>query len=156
MPKIRGAQGPAGVQGPPGDTGIVIPPFVPEIDKFYERPWGGWKLIETDPYTKILTLAPGGMLSLQTHADRTETWTPLGHGLIAYTYKPEVKGEYGWTMQEEEYSAVMMEPGQFYTMSRRTQHRLINPTDKVVKLIEKISGTYDENDIVRLQDIYDR
>lgn len=130
--------------------------WVPEVDKFYERPWGGWKIVETDPYTKIITVAPGGMLSLQKHSKRSEIWTPLGPGLIMYTYEPCKRTTHGRVLQEEEWSAEVMEQGCFYTIHANVQHRLINPTAQVGKVIETISGEYDENDIVRLQDIYER
>ena len=41
------------------------------------RPWGAWAVIDAGPgfAVKRITVAPGGILSLQRHQHRAEVWT---------------------------------------------------------------------------------
>lgn len=113
-----------------------------------ERPWGGWKVVHVEPAAtvKILTVMPGQMLSLQSHEFRDELWQPLGAGLIRYTEQPD--GSMG--------TAEVINEGKVYLIRRTTRHRLINPTEFPVSVVEVIKGVYDEDDITRYQDAYGR
>lgn len=107
-----------------------------------QSPWGSWELVYTSPETtvKILRVVPGGMLSLQTHEKRSEHWTPLDQGLAC-----QIDG-----------ATYEMQPGVRYDVPVGTMHRIWNPSDTEVAVVEVITGEYDEHDIVRLHDIYDR
>lgn len=113
-----------------------------------ERPWGAWKVVHSEAAAtvKILTVLPGQMLSLQSHDYRDEFWQPLGPGLVRY-----LEDENGDMPRAE-----VLAECKVYTIRRKTRHRLINPTEFAVSVVEVIKGRYDEEDIIRYQDTYGR
>lgn len=115
-----------------------------------EKPWGWYEIIDNNPVTKILCLKPGGMMSLQSHSRRGETWVPLDTGAIAYVDRNSS------AVMAPPTEAILMLHGNTYRININDVHRLINPTDREIKLIEIMHGQYDEDDIIRYQDIYDR
>lgn len=112
-----------------------------------ERPWGAWKVVHEEPRhtVKVLTVNPGCMLSLQSHLLRTEYWVPLETGLMAYTTSNEY-GQHGRLLKARE----------TFTVGCNQIHRLINPTDRAISVVEIIHGDYDEADIRRYHDSYGR
>jgi mannose-1-phosphate guanylyltransferase/mannose-6-phosphate isomerase len=107
------------------------------------RPWGSFTVLEdaTDCKVKRLTVKPGGVLSLQLHHRRTEHWT-----VVAGTAKVRV-GDREFLLGRNESTYI----------PANTLHRLENPTDADVHLIEVQCGDYfGEDDIVRLEDKYGR
>ena len=107
------------------------------------RPWGSFTVLEdgNDCKVKRLTVKPGGILSLQKHHRRSEHWT-----VVQGTAKVRVgDGEFLLSCNESAY--IPME----------TLHRLENPGDRDIHLIEVQCGDYfGEDDIVRLEDVYGR
>lgn len=111
--------------------------------KTVHRPWGSYTVLEDgdDCKVKRLTVKPGHVLSLQLHHRRSEHWTVV-HG----TAKVRV-GEKEFLLQRNESTYIPM----------NTVHRLENPTDQDIHLIEVQCGDYfGEDDIVRLEDRYGR
>jgi mannose-1-phosphate guanylyltransferase/mannose-6-phosphate isomerase len=107
------------------------------------RPWGSYTVLEDaeDCKVKRLTVNPGGILSLQKHSRRSEHWTVV-HG----TAKVRVG--------EREF---LLERNQSTYIPAESLHRLENPTDAPIHLIEVQCGDYfGEDDIVRLEDVYGR
>jgi len=107
------------------------------------RPWGSYTVLEDadDCKVKRLTVNPGGILSLQKHYRRSEHWTVV-HG----TAKVRVG--------EREF---LLERNQSTYIPAESLHRLENPTDAPIHLIEVQCGDYfGEDDIVRLEDVYGR
>lgn len=107
------------------------------------RPWGSYTILEDkdDCKVKRLTVKPGHVLSLQLHHRRSEHWTVV-HG----TAKVRV-GEREFLLNANESTYIPM----------NTVHRLENPTDRDIHLIEVQCGDYfGEDDIVRLEDRYGR
>jgi mannose-1-phosphate guanylyltransferase/mannose-6-phosphate isomerase len=107
------------------------------------RPWGSYTVLEDadDCKVKRLTVKPGQVLSLQLHHRRSEHWTVV-HG----TAKVRI-GEREFLLERNESAYIPME----------TVHRLENPTDSDIHLIEVQCGDYfGEDDIVRLEDRYGR
>ncbi len=107
------------------------------------RPWGSYTVLEDadDCKVKRLTVNPGGILSLQKHFRRSEHWTVV-HG----TAKVRV-GEREVLLQRNQSTFIPVD----------TLHRLENPTDAPIHLIEVQCGDYfGEDDIVRLEDVYGR
>jgi len=107
------------------------------------RPWGSFTVLEDEADCKVkrLTVKPGGVLSLQKHSRRSEHWT-----VVDGTAKVRV-GEREFLLQRNESTFIPME----------TLHRLENPTQKDIHLIEVQCGDYfGEDDIVRLEDVYGR
>lgn len=126
------------------------------MNKREERPWGWYEIVDDDPVTKILCINPGGMLSLQTHHERSETWIPTDTGLIAYIADLKAYGTNGRGPSFHRPQVTLMLHGNTYHVPLMAKHRLINPTERPIKLVEIMEGKYDEADIMRYQDIYDR
>lgn len=107
------------------------------------RPWGSYEtLVEGTKYkVKRITVNPGASLSLQSHHHRSEHW-------VVVTGVAEVtNGENVFTLKHDESTYI---PAQ-------TKHRLRNPGNILLELIEVQSGEYlGEDDIIRYEDIYGR
>lgn len=111
--------------------------------KTVHRPWGSYTILEDadDCKVKRLTVKPGHVLSLQLHNKRSEHWTVV-HG----TAKVRI-GENEFLLNANQSAYIPM----------NTVHRLENPTDQDIHLIEVQCGDYfGEDDIVRLEDRYGR
>jgi mannose-1-phosphate guanylyltransferase/mannose-6-phosphate isomerase len=111
--------------------------------KTVHRPWGSFTVLEdaADCKVKRLVVKPGHVLSLQLHHRRSEHWT-----VVDGTAKVRI-GEKEMLLERNESAYIPM----------NTVHRLENPTDRDVHLIEVQCGDYfGEDDIVRLEDRYGR
>lgn len=105
------------------------------------KPWGNFRqfTLNQESTVKTLTVNKGEVLSLQTHKNRKEYWFVLsGH--------PEI------TLDDKTYRA---EPEEEIFVEQGMQHRIGAPEDKVV-ILEIAFGHFDENDIIRLEDKYNR
>ena len=114
-----------------------------EIGKIYERPWGTYKTIELGDgfQVKIITVNPGGRLSLQKHFKRSEHWTVV-QGEPSITVGDSVKS---YNANDAVYIPV------------ETAHRMENATDNPAAIIEVQIGSYlGEDDIERIDDVYGR
>jgi mannose-1-phosphate guanylyltransferase/mannose-6-phosphate isomerase len=107
------------------------------------RPWGWYDSIDEGDRFKVkrIQVKPGGSLSLQKHAHRAEHWVVIkGTAEIA-------NGEQVLTLTENQ--STYIPPG--------TLHRLSNPGDIPLEIIEVQSGSYvGEDDIERFEDDYGR
>lgn len=124
--------------------------YYDDAPQIAERPWGAWKVVHQEHAgtVKVLTVNPGAMLSLQSHEHRDEFWVPLVSGLIAYTR--------GATPYSSSQAGKMLRAYEVFRVDRNYLHRLINPTEMHISLVEIINGKYDENDITRYHDSYGR
>jgi mannose-1-phosphate guanylyltransferase / mannose-6-phosphate isomerase len=107
------------------------------------RPWGNYQSLDRGEryQVKRIVVNPGGRLSLQKHAHRAEHWVVV-RGTALVTIGDEKR-----TLKENE--SVYVPLG--------AVHRLENPGKTPVELIEVQSGIYlGEDDIVRLEDVYQR
>jgi mannose-6-phosphate isomerase len=106
------------------------------------RPWGKFRRFphEGASSIKIITVRPGGRLSLQYHDGRDEFWVVLDPGLEITV------GERVWT-------AV---PDEEIFIPRRSPHRVRNVSDHPARFMEIWIGDSAESDIVRLSDDYHR
>lgn len=107
------------------------------------RPWGYYiDLVERDDHKiKEITVNPGQRLSLQKHRRRAEHWTV-------------VTGEALVTVGKQE---TLLTPGQSVDVPRGAVHRIQNPGTIPLLLVEVQMGDYfGEDDIIRLEDDYDR
>lgn len=107
------------------------------------RPWGSYTVLEDadDCKVKRLTVKPGGVLSLQRHQRRSEHWTV-------------VQGVAKVRVGDEE---MLLQRNQSTYIPMGTLHRLENPGDSDLHLIETQCGDYfGEDDIERLEDVYGR
>ena len=111
--------------------------------KTVHRPWGSYTILEdaADCKVKRLVVKPGQVLSLQKHHRRSEHWTV-------------VKGTAKIRLGDEEF---LLNANQSTYVPVDTLHRLENPGDTDIHLIEVQTGDYfGEDDIERLEDIYGR
>ena len=108
-----------------------------------ERPWGRFFVLHDKPTYKLkrIEVDPGGRLTYQYHHKRSEAWTIVeGVGKITLD----------WTAQD--YSK-----GKTILIPQGVKHRIENKTQEKVVFIEVQTGTYfGEDDIVRIEDDYNR
>jgi mannose-1-phosphate guanylyltransferase/mannose-6-phosphate isomerase len=107
-----------------------------------EKPWGRFEQYTHNlPCTvKIITVAPGGTLSRQYHHKRDELWVVLDSGACV----------------ELDDEVLHPQPEEKLYIPRGTVHRLSSAGDKEVRILEISFGEFDEEDIVRLEDVYGR
>ncbi|KKU74499.1 MAG: Mannose-6-phosphate isomerase, type II [Candidatus Wolfebacteria bacterium GW2011_GWA1_47_6] len=106
-----------------------------------QRPWGSFRRFTlTEPSTvKLVSINAGKQLSLQYHNDREEFWRILdGNPTI-------IIGD----------SEVIASVGDEFFVPKKTNHR-IRANDQNVRILELAFGSFDEADIVRLEDSYGR
>ena len=107
------------------------------------RPWGSFDSIDRGErfQVKRITVDPGKKLSLQKHQHRAEHWV-----VVCGSARVTV-GEESFTLAENESTYIPI----------GVVHRLENPTDEPLEIIEVQSGSYlGEDDIVRLEDDFNR
>lgn len=116
---------------------------------FEERPWGSFEILHEsknpttnqDLIIKRLIVKPGARLSYQTHQGRAEHWySILGSGQAIVNDK-----------------IYPLHTGDSVNIAVGDKHRLDNSksTEPLI-IIEVITGNYDEHDIERLEDDYER
>ena len=107
------------------------------------RPWGTYRILEESDRFKIKTIVVnvGATLSLQRHIHRTEHWVVI-HGTAQVTV-----GDKTFFVHEGESTFV----------PKTTLHRLGNPGQITLEIIEVSNGEYvGEDDIQRFEDKYGR
>lgn len=106
------------------------------------RPWGRFRRFphESVSSIKIITVAPGGRLSLQYHEGRTEFWVVLDQGLEVTV------GRRVWEPARDE--EIYIPAG--------IRHRLRNNGSAPARVMEIWLGLSSESDIVRIEDDYHR
>ena len=108
-----------------------------------ERPWGRFFVIHDQPTYKLkrIEVDPGERLSYQYHKKRSEAWTIID-GIGSITLNGVIK----------EYQA-----GETILIPQGVKHRIENTKQEKVVFIEVQTGTYfGEDDIVRIEDDYNR
>ncbi|HEY8025541.1 MAG TPA: mannose-1-phosphate guanylyltransferase/mannose-6-phosphate isomerase [Burkholderiaceae bacterium] len=107
------------------------------------RPWGAYTVLEEGPGFKIkrIVVKPGAALSLQLHHRRSEHWVVVS-GTAQVT-----NGE----------RTIRLVANQSTYIPAGHKHRLVNPGETELSLIEVQCGAYlGEDDIVRFDDVYGR
>jgi mannose-6-phosphate isomerase len=107
-----------------------------------KRPWGSFQRFPLEGVTsaKIITVEPGGILSLQYHHNRDEFWVILDDGLEM-------------TLDDRVWRPM---PGEQIWIPRGTRHRVKGVGHRTARFFELWLGDSDETDIVRVEDIYRR
>lgn len=117
--------------------------MINEVGKIYSRPWGTYQTLtlEDNYQVKLISVHPSGSLSLQQHRHRSEHWIVIAGsptltiGNITKTYQ----------INENVFIPI------------GCLHRITNNTHETVKIIEIQIGDYlGEDDIIRVEDIYER
>lgn len=113
-------------------------PLAERVDK----PWGNFERYTRNEActVKIITVAPGGALSRQYHRKRDELWIVLDDGACV-----ELGEQISYPVSEER-----------LFIPRGTVHRLSAEGTRPVRILEISFGEFDEDDIVRLDDVYGR
>lgn len=114
-----------------------------EVSPKDHRPWGFFEslVLSKQFQVKRINVNPGGALSLQSHRHRSEHWIVV-EGTAQVTIDKEVK---------------LISEGQSVYIPLGAKHRLENPFETSMVLIEVQTGTYfGEDDIVRHEDRYKR
>ncbi len=112
------------------------------------RPWGNYRNIDSgDGYqVKRITVNSGGRLSLQSHKHRAEHWTVIS-GKARVTRGPTM----------DRLDVIHLDTDQSVDIPLGWIHRLENPTDEPLIIVEVQSGSYlGEDDIERFDDQYGR
>lgn len=107
------------------------------------RPWGSYKVLAEEPKTKvkIITVKPNGKLSLQYHHHRQEHWYVI-QGVGKFTLDKTQK---------------VLIAGDHVDIPLKAQHRIENIGIEDLIFVEVQTGeSFDENDIVRVEDDYGR
>lgn len=114
-----------------------------ELPATVHRPWGTYtSLKKEDGYqVKLITVAPGQKLSLQSHQKRSEHWVVTqGQAIVQ--------------VGDEEFETG---PGEYRYIPLGEKHRLMNVGESELVMIEVQMGSYlGEDDIKRLKDDYGR
>ena len=107
------------------------------------RPWGEFKDLLEQRHFKIkwMQVAPQQRLSYQSHKRRAEHWVIVkGRALVLLDEK-----------------SLILEKGQHIFIPQGAKHRLSNPINTTLELIEVQIGDYfGEDDIIRYSDDYVR
>lgn len=106
------------------------------------RPWGTFiQFTHNEKSTvKVLEIKPKEMLSLQSHKNRAEFWYVVeGNPTIVLNTK---------TKKYKQGDSIWIEKG--------VKHRIINKTNKKIRILEISTGNFDEDDEIRYEDKYDR
>jgi len=106
-----------------------------------DRPWGKFeKFHENKPCTvKLIYVNQNSRLSLQYHNKRSEFWK-----VIKGTAMVELNGR-----------TMILTEGETLTIPRQAKHR-VGALDSGCVILEISYGKFDEDDIVRLEDDYER
>ncbi len=109
-----------------------------------DKPWGSFDqyVLNSRCTVKVLTCNPGQKLSLQRHQRRSELWVALDDGVII----------------ELDDRVITPDKGAEIWLPAHSIHRLsCSPqTSHPVRVLEVSLGSFDENDIERLEDVYGR
>ncbi|EKE25928.1 MAG: hypothetical protein ACD_5C00002G0002 [uncultured bacterium] len=108
-----------------------------------QRPWGKYEVLidEKNHKVKKITVLPGSTLSLQSHKHRSEHW------VVVKGTAQVINGENMLVLHENQSTYIQAE----------SKHRLSNPGETELQIIEVQTGDYlEEDDIVRYEDTYGR
>jgi mannose-6-phosphate isomerase len=118
-----------------------IPAEEPAV-AFVERPWGSFKQFANnrDCTVSLMTVLPGQRSSLQSHTGRAELWIVIDDGAVVQV------GE-----QEQLHKA-----GDEIWIPANEKHRLSCKGNQPVRVLEVAFGNWQQDDIRRYEDDYDR
>jgi mannose-1-phosphate guanylyltransferase/mannose-6-phosphate isomerase len=113
------------------------------LHKHVNRPWGAYEGLDAGDgfLVKRITVTPGARLSLQRHQHRAEHWVVV-RGVAEITCENVVQ---------------TLEANQSFYIPIGDKHRLANPGDQILEIIEVQTGAVlSEDDIERFDDQYGR
>jgi mannose-1-phosphate guanylyltransferase/mannose-6-phosphate isomerase len=106
------------------------------------RPWGAFKQYahNRECTVSLMTVRPGQRLSLQSHAGRAELWIALDDGAVVQVGENER----------------VCRAGDEFWIPANEKHRLACQGDKPVRVLEVAFGNWQQDDIQRYDDDYQR
>lgn len=107
------------------------------------RPWGKYTVLEDTATHKVkrIEVSPGGKLSYQYHHKREENWV-----IVLGTAEVVLDGE-----------SFVLKRGESIFIPKEAKHRIMNTSTETLVFVEVQTGEYfGEDDIIRLEDEYDR
>lgn len=118
-----------------------IPAQKPPVG-FVERPWGSFKqyAFNQDCTVSLMTVRPGRRLSLQSHTGRAELWIVLDDGAVVQA------GE----------QVRLCQAGDEIWIPANEKHRLGCEGPRPVRVLEVAFGNWQQADITRYADDFDR
>ena len=107
-----------------------------------KKPWGQYIDYYRDDNTvfKCISISPGHAISYQYHLNRSELW-----------YIKDGEGEI--KLNDADWKQIF--PGQSFLINPQDKHQ-VRATDATLHIMEMQFGSCSEDDIVRLEDPYDR
>ncbi len=104
------------------------------------RPWGSFETITSTENYRVLRMKilPGGKLSMQRHALRSESWSVVSGKLVVI----------------KDSGPNIVEKGQTCFALAMERHKLENQGSETVEFIEVQTGIVDDNDIERFDQVY--
>ena len=111
--------------------------------RYDERPWGSFTVLDEGEGYKVkrIEVKPHKRLSYQRHAQRAEHWFVVAGVALAAVDGRDIR----------------VETGEALDIPLGAAHRVENPGDELLVLVEVQRGAYlGEDDIVRLQDDFGR
>jgi mannose-6-phosphate isomerase len=111
--------------------------------RYDERPWGSFTVLDEGEGYKVkrIEVKPHKRLSYQRHAQRAEHWFVVAGVALATVDGRDIR----------------VETGEALDIPLGAAHRVENPGDELLVLVEVQRGAYlGEDDIVRLQDDFGR
>jgi mannose-1-phosphate guanylyltransferase/mannose-6-phosphate isomerase len=109
---------------------------------FVSRPWGSFKQFvhNQESTVSLMTVLPGKRLSLQSHTGRAELWIVIDDGAIVQVgdeVREHKAGDEIWIPVDE-------------------RHRLSCSGNKPVRVLEVAFGNWQQDDITRYEDDFNR
>jgi mannose-1-phosphate guanylyltransferase/mannose-6-phosphate isomerase len=109
---------------------------------FVSRPWGSFKQFvhNQESTVSLMTVLPGKRLSLQSHTGRAELWIVIDDGAIVQVgdeVREHKAGDEIWIPVDE-------------------RHRLSCSGDRPVRVLEVAFGNWQQDDIIRYEDDFNR
>ena len=118
-------------------------------NKIENRPWGKFEILLDEPNVKVkkITVKPGQQLSYQSHEHRSETWTVI-QGMAGYT----LDGSDGMIKNKD---TLYIPQGAKHRI--RNINTVQNNMDMIfIEVQHSDRGIFDESDITRYEDDYNR
>lgn len=117
-----------------------------------KRPWGGYTLFVDNQQCSVKILEVSGQLSLQSHNFREESWYVISgrvevlRGLVLDT----------WEETKKNLERLILDSGETIIIPVRSVHTMRNLGETPARVLEISRGDYQEDDIIRYEDIYGR
>ena len=124
----------------------------PQPPSMTHKPWGGYidYYRADDCVFKKIVIKPQQSISYQVHSERAEVWF-ISQGLASIKTSP-----FGDETALANYMMSEMIEGEYILIQKNTAHQISNNGDDALIIMEMQFGNCSEDDILRLQDPYNR